>query len=96
MGLELGKVDFDNLVVFGAFVRLEEALSGGSIRSFSDRASAGSVEVLSHVGGVGKGRSGSTDFGTHVGNGGKTGTGLGSDTWSKVLNDTTGTTLDLN
>lgn len=95
MGFELGKVDLNDLVIFGTLVRLEEALGGGSVRSVSDGAAAGSVEVLSHVGRVGEGRGCSAHFGTHVSNGGKTGTGLCGDARSKVLDDTTSTALKL-
>lgn len=87
MGFEFGKVDFNDFVVFGIFVCLEEVFGSGCVCSISDGVVVGSVEVLLYVGGVGEGRGGCVDFGIYVGNGGKISIGLCGDVRFKVFND---------
>jgi hypothetical protein len=68
--------DLDDFIVLCSLVRLQETGTGGFVSSISYWSSASGVEVVSHVVGIWEGRGGSSDFGTHVGDSGKTGTGL--------------------
>lgn len=103
VGFELGEVlslatpspnahNLDSLVVLAVLVRLEVVVEFLSI--FGNVGSVGSLEVTAHSLVVREERGGSTDFGTHVANGGHTRAREVLDTWTVVLNDGTGTTFD--
>lgn len=71
VGLELGEVDLDDLVVFGSLVSSEVVGEGFSV--LADVGTVGGIEVSSHSVVVGEKGSGGTDFGSHVTDGSHSG-----------------------
>lgn len=90
--LELGQVDFNQLVVLGTLVLAELlAIAPGEVGNVL---TLGSLEVVVHAVVVGEERGGGTNFGTHVTDGTHTSARQIFDTRTMVLNDGTSTTLD--
>jgi hypothetical protein len=92
VGLKLGEVDLDDLVVLGVRVGGEVVLEGLGV--LADVVTLGSVEVVTHAGVVGEEGGGSTDLGTHVTDGGHSSAGERVDTLTEVLDDGARSTLD--
>jgi hypothetical protein len=84
--------NLDSLVVFTAFIRLQVVVELLSV--FSDVSTLGCFQVTAHSVVVREERGGGSDLGTHVTDSGHTGTRKRLDTWTMVLDDSTGTTLD--
>jgi hypothetical protein len=84
--------DVDDLVVLGTLVGLQVVLE--LVGVLGDVRSVGSVEVGAHSVVVREDRGGSSDLGTHVTDGGHTGTRERLDTGSVVFDDGTGASLD--
>ena len=91
VGLEFRQVDLDHLVVDRTLVRPEElgVLAGG----LSNGPTASGMEVGGHAVDKGEERGGGSNLGTHVADGAHSGTGQRVDSWSKVLDNVTRTSL---
>lgn len=92
MGLEFGKVDFDDLVVFGVLV-------GGEVVSklfgiVGDQGAVGGVEIVDHAVVKGEEGGGGADFGAHVADGSHASGAERFDARAGVLDDGTCSTLD--
>ena len=74
----MGKLiyDFDNFVVLGSVVCLEESALRRLVRSLCYRPSTGRVEIRAHVVRVGECGGGRSNFCTHIGNRSEAGAGL--------------------
>lgn len=92
MGLEFGKVDFDDLVVFGVLVGNEVVRE--LLGVVGDHGTAGSFEIVGHAVVEGEKRGGSTDFSTHVADSSHAGATERFDTRAGVLDDGTCSALD--
>jgi hypothetical protein len=92
VGLKLGEVDLDSLVVLGSLVGSQVV---GELLGVSGLGgSSGGLEVGSHSLVEGEERGGSTNLGTHVTDGSHTSAREGLDSGTVVLDDGTGSTLD--
>jgi hypothetical protein len=92
MGLEFGKVDFDDLVVFGVLV-------GGKVVSkllgvIGDHGAVGGIEIVGHAVVEGEEGGGGADFSAHVADGSHASATEGFDTRAGVLDDGTCSALD--
>jgi len=92
VGLELGEVDLDDLVVLGALVGLEVVREAASV--VGNFGTLGGLEVVGHARVEGEEGGGGTNFGTHVANGGHTSARERLDTLTKVLDDSACSALD--
>ena len=86
------QIDLNDLVVLGTFIGNQVVLERFS--QVGDFTTLGSAQVISHALVEGEQRGGGTDFGTHVANRGHTRARDTIHTRSKVLHDSTGSTLD--
>jgi hypothetical protein len=92
VGLELRKVDFDDLVVLGILVCAKVVSKGGGV--FGDLRAFGGIEVLSHTRVEGEERGCCANFSTHVADSSHARAGQRFNTWALVLDDGTSATLD--
>ena len=92
VGLEFGKVDFDDLVVFGILVGCEVVRELLGI--VCDHGTVGGIEIVGHAVVEGEEGGGGTDFSTHVADGSHASAAEGFDTRAGVLDDGTCSTLD--
>ena len=92
VGLELGQVDLDQLVVLSTLI-LAKVLGVGA-GEVTNLLTLGSLQVVVHAVVEGEERGGGTNLSTHVTDGGHTSGREGVDTRTVVLNDGTSTTLD--
>lgn len=90
--LEFAQVQVDDLVVLGVLVGSQVVLEGFSV--LGDVASLSSLEVAAHSLVVREDGGRGTDFGTHVTDGGHTGTRQRLNTGTVVFDDGTSSTLD--
>jgi len=92
VGLELGEVDLDELVVLGALVLTE--LSGVLAGEVTDLATLGGGQVVVHAVVEGEEGGGGTNLSTHVADGGHASGRDGVNTGAEVLDNGTSATLD--
>lgn len=92
MGLELGQVDLNQLVVLSTLILAE--LLGVLAGEVTDVLTLGGLQVVVHAVVEGEHGGGGTNLSTHITDGGHTSAGQGVDTRSVVLDDSASTTLD--
>lgn len=92
MGLKLGEVDLDHLVVLCVLVGLQVVLERVGI--LGNLRTLGRVEILSHALVVREEGGSGTNFSTHVANGGHARAGERFNTRTSILDDSTSATLD--
>lgn len=92
VGFQGIQVDFDELIVFAAFVGGERFSVGLGV--FGNVAAFGADEVICHAVVEAEDRGGGSDFGAHVANGAHARAGEGIDTGAVVFDDGAGAALD--
>jgi len=92
VGLKLGEVNVDRLVVIGALVCLQVMLEGLGV--ISDLGAIGSLQVIAHAVVEGEQRGSGTNLGTHVANRGHSSGRERFETRALVFDDSSSSALD--
>lgn len=90
--LKGGKINLNNLIVLEVRVSREIVLEG--LGEGSNLASSGGSQIITHALIVGEDGGGGSNFGTHVADGSHTSARDALNTWTKVFNNGTSSSLD--
>jgi hypothetical protein len=92
VGLELGQVNLDRLVVLGTLICLQVVLEGVGV--VGDLGPVGRLQVIDHTVIEGEQRGRDTGLSTHIAGGGHSGSGERFETRALVFDDSSSSTLD--